>query len=77
MEDQEVVILLAGLTKILTHDNHGDRLTEAVLMVAHGQDNRSTRPPKHEGNELEKRGTLRKSLGERAQIGKFEDLPTT
>ena len=57
LEDPEVVMLLTALINILGHDNRGDRPTEVLLMAAYGEG--STRPPKHESDEVEKRGSLR------------------
>ena len=58
LEDPEVVILVTVLINILGHDNRGDRPTEVLLMAAYGEMGR-TRPPKHESDEVEKRGSLR------------------
>ena len=37
LEDPQVAMLLFALTKILGHDNRGDRPTEVLLMAAHGE----------------------------------------
>ena len=37
LKDPEVVMLLTALTKILGHDNRGDRPTEVLLMAAYGE----------------------------------------
>ena len=50
LEDPEVIILLTALINILGHDNRGDG-----SIWREG----STRPPEHESDELEKRGSLR------------------
>ena len=62
LEDPEVAMLLAALINILGHDNkhreegppHGSLIDGSIWRK------RSTRPPEHEGNEVEKRGSLRK-----------------
>ena len=62
LEDPEVVMLLAALINILGHDNRRDRPTEILLMVAYGERGVLDRPNLrvNEGNEVEKRGSLRK-----------------
>ena len=58
-EDLEVVMLLVALTKNLGHDNlwgppHGNLFDGSIWTT------RSNRPTKHEGNKVEKLGSLRK-----------------
>ena len=37
LEDPEVVILLVALINILGHDNHWDRPTQVLMVVAYGE----------------------------------------
>ena len=57
LEDPEVVMLLTALINILGHDNRGDRPTEFLDGSIWRKG--STRPPEHEIDEVEKRGSLR------------------
>ena len=59
LEDPEVFMLLAALRNILGHDNRGDRPTEVFIDDSIWRKT-STRPSEHEGNEVEKRGSLSK-----------------
>ena len=59
MEDPEVVMLLAALTNILRHDKPWGPL-KGSLIDRRLRTTGSTRLPKYEVNEVEKRGTLRK-----------------
>ena len=56
LEDPEVVMLLTALFNILGHDNREDRPTEVDVSILR---KRRTRPPEHESDEVEKRGSLR------------------
>ena len=56
LEDPEVFMLLTALINILGHDNRGDHPTEVLLMAAYEERGVLA----HEGNEVEKRGSLRK-----------------
>ena len=58
LEDPEVVMLLTALINILGHDKpwgppHGSPVDGSIWKK------RSTRPPEHESDEVEKRGSLR------------------
>ena len=55
LEDPEVVMLLTALINILGHDNraHGSPVDGSIWRK------RSTRPPEHESDEVEKRGSLK------------------
>ena len=53
LEDPEVVMLLSALIYILGHDPHGSPIDGSIWRK------RSTRPPQHESDEVEKRGSLR------------------
>ena len=59
LEEPEVVMLLTALINILGHDNHGDHTDDGSI-----RREGSTRPPEHESDEVEKRGSLRELLGE-------------
>ena len=55
LEDPEVVMLLTALINILGHDNPGDHGSPFDGSIRRKG---STRPPEHESDEVEKRGSL-------------------
>ena len=59
LENPEVVMLLVALINNLGHNNRWDP-PYGSLIDGRIWRKRSTRPPKHEGNEVEKRGSLGK-----------------
>ena len=58
LEDPEVVMLLTALINILGHHNRGDPPHGSPVDGSIWR-KRSTRPPEHESDEVEKRGSLR------------------
>ena len=58
LEDPDVVMLLTALINILGHINRGDRPNGSPIDGSIWR-KRSARPPEHESDEVEKRGSLR------------------